>query len=112
MSRRSSCERKLRHLDYLSALQHATGIPHNETVVIYPCQFCQALHCGHSVATQIKIADLQKNLARTEGRIARAIMKLKCAAVLTTQETQRERQRLKDLRGHLESLKARLRNAK
>ncbi len=46
----SSCLRKIRHLNYLSALRHAVKVHNNETVVIYPCSYCEGMHVGHSVA--------------------------------------------------------------
>jgi hypothetical protein len=107
VSSRSSCERKLRHLDYFSALQHATNIPDNETVVIYPCRYCLGLHCGHSITAPKDV--LQKRLTSTERKIGRATRKLECSAVQNAQETQSELQRLKDLSVHLEYLKAELR---
>jgi hypothetical protein len=44
---RDSCLRKLRHLDYLSALQHATRLNDDGSLVIYPCPVCGGLHVGH-----------------------------------------------------------------
>ncbi len=106
----STCLRKLRHIDYLSALLHAERVPRNETVVIYPCEYCGGLHVGHSVMAPPKNRELLRKLARTEQRIARAAKRLKSLAAFAQEdEAQRERQRLKDLHGYLESLKSQVR---
>jgi hypothetical protein len=83
-TRWAECGRKLRHFDYLSAMLHAVNVPDNESVVIYPCSYCDSLHVGHqrwrngankpSGSTTIKqpklVHDLVRRLARTERRIA------------------------------------------
>lgn len=103
ISRKRSCRRKLRHLNYLEALHHAAKVPRNETVVIYPCAYCAGLHVGHSAATPE--AALLRRIARAERRIARTKTALVNALSLTDEEIQRHRQRLRDLRSHLGRLK-------
>ena len=103
ISRERSCRRKLCHLNYLEAMRHAARVPLNETVVIYPCVYCNGLHVGHSAATPE--SRLLKRIARTERRIARTTMVLESSASLTDEEIERQRQRLSDLRAHLARLK-------
>jgi hypothetical protein len=98
ISRERSCRRKLRHLNYFEALQHATKVPRNETVIIYPCGFCQGLHVGHSIQAN----KLMQRLARTERRIAR----VEGVLPLTPDDLNRQQQSLRDLRRHLARLKA------
>ncbi len=50
---RFKCQRKLRHLDYLSALLHARGLP-DPDLHIYPCPVCLGLHVGHSQAPEAR----------------------------------------------------------
>ena len=102
MSRERSCQRKLRHLDYLEAMRHAVEVPLNETVVIYPCVYCTGLHVGHSATPKAKLLG---RIARTERRIARTTMALESSASLTNEEIESQRQRLSDLRAHLAQLK-------
>jgi len=40
------CRRKLRHIDYLSALMHARALG-DANLVIYPCPVCRGMHVGH-----------------------------------------------------------------
>jgi hypothetical protein len=47
-SRRAGlCLKKRRHEDFWSAMQHARQLK-SEGLVIYPCEFCNGLHVGHS----------------------------------------------------------------
>jgi hypothetical protein len=50
MSRRkkdeAQCRRKLRHIDYWSALLQARSLA-EEGIAIYPCNICGGLHLGH-----------------------------------------------------------------
>jgi hypothetical protein len=89
-SRQWSCLRKLRHTNYLSAMQHAAQLPNNENISIYFCPTCDALHLGHN------------RLARTEKRIARAQERMEG---LMAPYLERNQQRLRDLCAHLERLK-------
>jgi hypothetical protein len=43
---RLNCRRKLRHLDYLTALLHARRLEEQD-LNIYPCSICGGLHVGH-----------------------------------------------------------------
>ena len=104
ISRERSCRRKLRHLNYLEALRHAAKVPRNETVIVYPCNYCVGLHVGHSVPTPAAV--LASRIARTERKIAQTKMALENATPLAKEEIQRQRQRLRDLGVHLGCLKA------
>jgi hypothetical protein len=78
------------------------NVPNNETVVIYPCRYCQRLHVGHSIATPIR------KLLRTENRIMRAEAALASVVNATPEMVQRQQQRLKDLIAHRDELNKQL----
>lgn len=88
-SRQWNCLRKLRHTNYLSAIQHAAHLPNNENISIYSCPTCGAWHLGNN------------RLVRTEKRIARARERM---AGLVSPYLERNQQRLRDLCAHLERL--------
>lgn len=118
-TRWAECGRKLRHLDYLSAMRHAINAPDNdETVVIYSCSYCDGLHVGHQrwrkrddqrpthIATsQPKLVhDLAWRLARTERRIA--LVEARFANITNPRKDTicTHNQRLRDMWKHLGSL--------
>ncbi len=117
-NRWAECGRKLRHLDYLSAMRHAANVPDNETVVIYPCSYCDAMHVGHqrwrkkdkkrprrTKTSQPKLVhDLAWRLARTERRIA--LVQARFANLTNPGENtiSKYEQRLGDMRKHLACL--------
>jgi hypothetical protein len=96
--RERSCLRKLRHVSYFEALQHAKRVPNNDTVVVYGCDYCGWHHVGHSVAFH--------KLAKTERRIFRAKEVLSTEVAPELQE--RNRQRIRDLEKNLARLKKQL----
>jgi hypothetical protein len=49
-----SCLRKYRHSNYLSALHHAAALRPDNSLVIYPCPFCDGLHVGHTHPATLK----------------------------------------------------------
>ena len=117
-TRWAECGRKLRHLDYLSAMRHAINVPDNETVVIYSCSYCDGLHVGHqrwrkrddkrpphTTTSQPKLVhDLAWRLARTERRIA--LFEARFANITNPKKDKirRHDQRLRDMRKYLGSL--------
>jgi hypothetical protein len=46
-----NCRRKLRHVDFLSALKHASGLGEQD-IHIYRCQVCDGLHIGHDPSSE------------------------------------------------------------
>lgn len=67
-SQRWNCRRKLKHINYLSALHHARHLG-DPDLLIYPCPICLGLHVGHDpIATRLKAVRL--NLAAIESRLA------------------------------------------
>lgn len=108
------CRRKRRHLDYLSAIRHAALVPENETVVVYPCEFCGGLHVGHQTPTrQLNQSPsvpgdlVSKGIARTKRRIERVLKQMHSAPTRRDPEMRRRaHQRLRDLRRYLVSLEA------
>ena len=114
----AECGRKLRHIDYLSAMRHAINVPDNETVVIYPCSYCDGLHVGHqrwhdravrrqqnAKASQPKLAhDLTWKLARCVRRIASAEAALANIQTAGEPAIRKYTQRLGDLRKYLAQL--------
>ena len=77
------CHRKLRHVDYLTALLHARAIP-TENLVIYPCIVCDGLHVGHDKIRyaahydrecKVKVAALLRRI-RTHERVIEESRKL------------------------------------
>jgi hypothetical protein len=62
-----NCKRKLRHVDYLSALLHASRLG-DPDLHVYPCAVCAGLHVGHD-PDRIKRRTLAKELASLERRI-------------------------------------------
>ena len=113
-TRWAECGRKLRHLDYLSAIRHAANVPENETVVIYPCSYCDGLHVGHqgwgkktnkrsSLTTgQPKLVhDLAWRLARAERRIALVEARFSNLTNPRKDTIRKYSQRLGDMHRHL-----------
>jgi hypothetical protein len=47
-----NCRRKIRHSNYLSALQHARSLGH-EGLNIYPCDLCGGLHIGNDQSNHV-----------------------------------------------------------
>ncbi len=123
-TRWAECGRKLCHFDYLSALRHAANLPGNETVVIYPCSYCDALHVGHqrwrnwalrrqqnTKTNQPKLAhDLNWRLARCKRRIARAEAAIANIHNPRESTVRKYNQRLNDLRKYLAQLQTQLCN--
>ena len=117
-TRWAECGRKLCHFDYLSALQHAANLADNETVVIYPCSYCEALHVGHqrwrgravrrqqnAKTNQPKLVhDLTWKLARCVRRIASAEAALANIQTAGEPAIRKYTQRLGDLRKYLAQL--------
>jgi hypothetical protein len=77
------CHKKLRHVDYLTALLHARAIP-TENLVIYPCIVCDGLHVGHDKIRyaahcdrecKVKVAALLRRI-RTHERVIEESRKL------------------------------------
>jgi hypothetical protein len=62
-----NCKRKLRHVEYLSALLHASRLG-DPDLHVYPCPVCAGLHVGHD-PDRIKRRTLAKELASIERRI-------------------------------------------
>ena len=52
-----NCQRKMRHLDYLSALKHACRL--GDDINIYPCHLCGGLHVGHNPSSE-KVKERKK----------------------------------------------------
>jgi hypothetical protein len=92
-SRLRNCQRKIRHTNYLSAIQHAAQLPANENISIYFCPTCGGLHLGHN------------RFVRTEKRIARALERMEG---LMAPYRERNQQRLRDLCAHLERLRTQM----
>lgn len=67
-----NCRRKLRHEDFLSALQHASQLG-SDGIHIYPCLICSGLHVGHDPSNEIwkKRKKTRKKLIRLERRLER-----------------------------------------
>ena len=50
----SQCYRRLRHEHFLTALHHAArlrSLHPNDSISIYPCNFCAGFHVGHKDKT-------------------------------------------------------------
>jgi hypothetical protein len=60
-----SCLRKFRHSNYLSALRHAAALSQDDSLIIYPCPFCDGLHVGHTGPDTLK--RLRRELRRVFG---------------------------------------------
>lgn len=105
ISKKSVCLRKLRHLNFLSALKHAAQVPENEFVVIYPCSECEGLHVGHSITDPAWA--LKRWIARAERRIQRSTEEL-AAPEVTTERAERLRRSIHDRRNHLKQLRSAL----
>lgn len=65
-----NCKRKLRHVEYLSALLHASRLG-DPDLDVYPCPVCAGLHVGHD-PDRLKRRTLAKELASIERRIAQS----------------------------------------
>jgi hypothetical protein len=107
ISTKHDCLRKLLHTDYLSAIRHAAQIPHNDSVVIYPCSGCGEgekihLHVGHS--TTDPIWALKLRIARTERRLLRSAELLR-EAEIACENGEQLQQSITDRRNHLKRLR-------
>jgi hypothetical protein len=92
---RWNCNRKLKHTNYLSALQHAIQLD-DSNLRIYPCSVCFGLHVGHdSVATRLKITE--RELTDIDARLAE--LKTEC------EQLNRRQVALFDRRERLRTLK-------
>jgi hypothetical protein len=63
-----NCRRKLRHLNFLSALHHAKRLG-DPDLHVYPCPICSGLHVGHN-PDRMQLRDLGRELAAIESRMA------------------------------------------
>ena len=63
-----NCKRKLRHVDFLSALRHAVRLGDSD-LHVYPCPVCFGLHVGHD-PDRIKLRAVAEELALIEERLA------------------------------------------
>ena len=65
-----NCRRKIRHSNYLSALQHACNLAQND-INIYPCPICDGLHLGHDPSSETvkKRKQVRKKLNRIAQRL-------------------------------------------
>ena len=106
---RETCQRKIRHYHYLSALLHARLLRQDKDLVIYPCRICRHLHIGHlpkrmrpkrpivytsshdkkKARTLLKIARAQQQLAQLQQNLAELLAKE--SEVLADQPTQTQR---------------------
>jgi hypothetical protein len=64
----ANCRRKLRHVDYLSALFHLIRLG-DPGLHAYPCELCDGIHVGHH-PDRVKSRDLKEELISIEARIA------------------------------------------
>lgn len=69
-----NCKRKLRHLNFLSALQHVAGLG-NPDLHVYPCPVCSGLHVGHD-QDRMQLKNLEKELATVEEQLTRLRLKM------------------------------------
>lgn len=81
------CQRKYRHLNFLSAMLHARQIQ-SPGLHVYPCEFCDGLHIGHDPESE----DTQR--ARTVRKRLRSIDKQLAGMERQAAELRRERQTL------------------
>jgi hypothetical protein len=63
----ANCRRKLRHVDYLSALFHLIRLG-DLGLHAYPCELCDGIHVGHH-PDRVKLRDAKEELASIEARI-------------------------------------------
>ena len=77
-----NCRRKLRHLDYLSALLHLVRLG-NPDMHAYSCSVCLGIHVGHD-PYRVKLRALSDELASIEARLA----------ALTTEHSQLQERRI------------------
>ena len=114
-----SCLRKRRHIDYLSALRHATTLDRNYAVVVYPCDYCAGLHVGHQAlmikrrlrrkGTSAPQNPLLRDIARTKRKIELRIKHFERGVTNPRPVTVKKyQQSLTDLREHLVLLESRL----
>lgn len=110
ISTKHDCLRKLLHIDYLSAIRHATRVPNNDSVVIYPCNGCDGnenahLHVGHSITDPIWTLKLR--IARTVRRLSQTEELLRNAEMVGA-SSEHIRRSIKDRGKHLKQLQAEL----
>ncbi len=86
------CERKWRHENYLTAMQHARQLS-DPNIVIYPCGYCGGLHIGHA---RIRYVAHRKKEQRD--RIRSLLRKIKRHRHLLKEEQERLNTLRKELR--------------
>lgn len=69
----SSCHRKLRHVDFLSAMLHARRLE-DPYMSIYPCPICLGLHVGHRQDAQ---ARRRRSIVKELESLERRMLELK-----------------------------------
>jgi len=95
-----NCQRKMRHLDYLSALKHACRL--GDDINIYPCHLCRGLHVGHDpsskkvkerkkvsrrlnvIAKRLEVLDRERHHLESERRVIIAARAGLCSSPLET----------------------------
>lgn len=62
-----NCHRKLRHVNFLTAMLHASSL-NDSDIVIYPCRVCGGLHVGHP-PLRTRLAKISERLKKNSEQL-------------------------------------------
>jgi len=82
-----TCQRKYRHVNFLTAMLHARRI-HSPGLHVYPCDICDGLHVGHDLTSE------QTKRARAVRKRLRSIDRQLASLVRQSDKLRKERQSL------------------